>query len=242
MPLTEASDVYARSDAVLADGLLSVSQEPPALRASTCVGCCRAIQTRHAQNMREPERCAENARRIAVIVGIDENVLLEQLVQRVRLAGGIRRFRSGRIQPQHHAIQDLGIGTMNDNLLRQMIDLGLAGKLIERRRGQRHIAVRIATRGPIIKGTRGDDRRHERILARVGLNSKKMVLLGKRRLPAHERLIGLNHDVSDMRADARQRRGRTTEHQAPFKKLEAALLPSHRGGTRSLLGTPVPDR
>ena len=35
MPLTEASDVYARMDAVLADELLSVSQEPPALRART---------------------------------------------------------------------------------------------------------------------------------------------------------------------------------------------------------------
>jgi hypothetical protein len=33
MPLTEASDVYARSDAPLAEGLLSVSQEPPASRA-----------------------------------------------------------------------------------------------------------------------------------------------------------------------------------------------------------------
>jgi hypothetical protein len=123
-----------------------------------------------------------------------------------------------------------------------MIDLSSAGELIERRRSQRHIAVRIAIRGQIIKGTRGDDRRHEGILARVGLNSEKMILLGKSRHPAHERLIGLNHDVSDMGADARQRGGRTTEHQAPFKKLEAALLPSHRGGTRSLLGELAPDR
>src|SRR5277367_5224858 len=99
-----------------------------------------------------------------------------------------------------------------------MIDLNSAGELIERRRSQRHIAVRIAIRGQIIKGTRGDDRRHERILARVGLNSEKMVLLGKSRLPAYERLIGLNHDISDMRADARQRWRRTTEHQAPFKE------------------------
>ena len=108
-----------------------------------------------------------------------------------------------------------------------MIDLSSAGELIERRRSQRHIAVRIAVRGQIIKGTRGDDRRHEGILARVVLNSEKMILLGKSRHPAHERLIGLNHDVSDMGADARQRGGGELQSiSAPFKKLEAALLPS----------------
>src|SRR4051794_10404840 len=69
-----------------------------------------------------------------------------------------------------------------------------------------------------------------------------MILLGKSRLPAHERLIGLNHDVSGMGADARPKRGRTTEHQSPFQELETAPLPSHRGGTRSLPGELAPDR